>query len=125
MDTLTKTISKFMFAIPFLVFGYFHLSNLDGMSFLVPSYFPAAKFWVALTGISLIAASISIIVGIWDVWASFLLGVMLLLFALLVHLSAVMGGNEMSMPNLLKDLSLSGAAWMYSGFIAKSKKFKK
>jgi uncharacterized membrane protein len=125
MDTLTKMLSKFLFALPFLVFGVLHFMNLDGMSFLVPAYLPAAKVWVAITGIALIGASISIMAGIWDVWASFLLGVLLLVFALLIHLAAVMGGDQMSMSSLLKDLSLAGAAWMYSGFVAKSKKIKK
>ncbi len=125
MDNLSKTIGRYLFAIPFLVFGVLHLMNLEGMSGLVPGFMPFGVFWVALTGIALIGASISMMAGIWDYFASFLLGVMLLIFAITIHLMAVMDGSEASMPSLLKDLSLAGAAWLYSGFIAKSKSFKK
>ncbi len=123
MDALTKTISKFVFAIPFLVFGLFHFMNLEGMSGLVPAFLPAPQFWVIITGLALIGASISMIIGVWDYWASVLLGVMLLVFVVLIHLMGVLDGNESSMPALLKDLALAGGAWLYAGFVAKSRVF--
>jgi putative oxidoreductase len=123
MNTLTKTVGKFLFAIPFLVFGVFHFMNLEGMAGMVPDFLPFGQVWVGLTGLALIGASISIMAGKWDFWASFLLGVMLLIFAIFIHLMAVMDGNEASMSSLLKDTALAGAAWLYAGFIAKSKSF--
>ncbi len=125
MNTLTKTISKYVFAVPFLIFGIMHLMFIEGMKGLVPSYMPFPEFWVALTGLAFIGASISIIIGIWDYWASFLLGLMVLIFALFIHLVNVMGGDQASMANLLKDLIITGAAWTYTGFVAKSRTFKK
>lgn len=123
MDVLTKTVARFLFAIPFLVFGLFHFMNLDGMSGLVPSFMPVPQFWVILTGLGLIGASVSMIIGVWDYWASFLLGIMLLVFAILIHLMGVIDGKQDSMSPLLKDAGLAGAAWLYAGFIARSRVF--
>jgi putative oxidoreductase len=123
MKILTKTIARFLFAIPFLVFGVFHFMNLEAMAGMVPSFLPFGQVWVGLTGLALIGASISIMTAKWDFWASFLLGVMLLIFAIFIHLMAVMDGNEASMSSLLKDTALAGAAWLYAGFIAKNKSF--
>lgn len=123
MNVLTKTVARFLFAIPFLVFGLFHFMNLDVMSGLVPPFMPVPQFWVILTGLGLIGASISMIIGVWDYWASFLLGIMLLVFAVLIHLMGVIDGNQSSMSALLKDTGLAGAAWLYAGFIAKSRVF--
>jgi putative oxidoreductase len=44
-----------------------------------------------------------------------LLGVLLLIYALTIQLPQVMGGDQMAMGNLLKDLALAGAAFFYSG----------
>ena len=66
-----------------------------------------------------LAAAVSILIGKMDKLAAVLLGVMLVLFVLGIHIPGVMSGDEAqmmtSMPNMLKDLSLAGAAWMYAG----------
>lgn len=118
MKTLTTTLSRFLFAVPFLVFGFLHFMNTGDMTGVVPSWLPAPAFWVILTGIAHIGAAVCIIIKVWDYWASFLLGVMLLLFVLLIHLPALMGGDQMAMNVVLKDTALAGGAWMYTGFIA-------
>lgn len=102
---------KWLFAIPFLVFASFHFLNTEMLAGLAPF---GGKIIVYFTGLALIAASVSIMIGKYDKLASVLLGVMLLLFALLVHAP---GGAD-SMGNLLKDLSLSGAALMYAKYVA-------
>ncbi len=43
--------------------------------------------------------------------ASLLLGILLLSFALTVHLPMLMGGAQNAMPNLLKETALAGAAF--------------
>ncbi len=40
-----------------------------------------------------------------------LLGVMLLLFVVLIHLMAVIGGDQMAMGMVLKDTAMAGAAF--------------
>ncbi len=109
---------KYMFAIPMAVFGIFHLMNANGMSGMVPSFIPGGVIWVYLTGVALIAAAVAIIIGKRAKMATQLLGLMLLLFAILVHLVAVTNGNDSSMPSLLKDLALAGGAWYMSGHLS-------
>lgn len=103
---------KWLFAIPFLVFASFHFLNTEMLAGVAPF---GGKAIVYITGLALIAAPISMMIGKYDKLAAVLLSVMLLLFAILVHAP---GGAE-SMGNLLKDLSLAGAALMYAKYVAK------
>lgn len=109
------TIGKIIFAIPLIMFGFGHLGNAGGMKGMVPSFLPAAEIWVYLTGLALILAAISIIINKKTKLATLLLGVMLLLFALLIHLPGMMSGDQISMAMFMKDLGLSGAAFFISG----------
>ena len=111
MQLLTKTVSRYLFAIPFIIFGIFHFMNAGGMAGMVPGWLPGGVFWVYLTGLALIVAPISLFIGKKDKLAMLLLALMLVIFALLVHLP----GGQSSMPNLLKDLSLAGAALTWAG----------
>ena len=117
MNWLTRTLGRFLFAIPFAVFGLFHFMNANAMAAMVP--IPGGAIWVYVTGACLIAAAVSIIIGKKDKLATFLLGGFLLLTLLTVHLPLVMEDsmNQVAMTNLLKDLALAGAAWMYAGSI--------
>lgn len=118
MNTLLG-LGKYLFAVPFAVFGLLHFAAADGMAGMVP--LPGGVIWVYLTGVALIAAAVSIIIGKMDKLATFLLGVMMLVFVALIHGKGVMGGDQMAMPSLLKDLALAGAAWLYAGNLAKDK----
>lgn len=103
---------KYLFALPFGLFGIFHLMNAEamkGMAF-------GSSILVYITGILLIAGCVSIIIGKMDKLATVLLGVFCILMVLLVHREGMMAG-DMSMG--LKDLALAGAAWMYAGNMAK------
>lgn len=113
MDLITKQ-AKYIFALPFLVFGAMHLMMADNMAGLVPSYVPGGVLWVYLTGLALVAASLAIIINKMAKLASLLLGVLLLIFALTIHLAAVLGGDQMAMGSFLKDIALAGAALFYS-----------
>ena len=117
MNWLTRTLGRFLFAIPFAVFGFFHFMKAEDMAGMVP--IPGGVIWVYVTGACLLAAAVSIIIGKKDKLATFLLGVFLLLTVLTVHLPMVMEDsmNQGAMSNLLKDLALAGAAWMYAGSI--------
>ncbi len=105
-------LGKYLFAVPFLGFAYFHFTSPE---MLTPIAYES-KILVYMTGVALVLASISIVIGKWDKLAAALLGVFLLLTAFLVHLSAAMDGDA---GNFLKDLMLAGAAWMYAGHVAK------
>jgi uncharacterized membrane protein len=107
-------LGKYLFAVPFAVFGIFHFAATDALAGMAPGGAPV----VYLTGLCLIAASVSMLIGKYDKLAATLLGIMLLLFALILHASSAMAGDA---TNFLKDLSLAGAAWMYAGNLAKDK----
>lgn len=116
MNILTQQVSRYLYALPFGVFGILHLMNASDMAGMVP--IPGGAFWIYLTGLAHLAACISIIIEKKTRLAGLLLGVMLLIFVLSIHLPAVIGGGEgatMSMMSLLKDTALAGAAWFIAG----------
>ncbi|MCB0578602.1 MAG: hypothetical protein KDD10_04755 [Phaeodactylibacter sp.] len=109
------SIGKYLYAIPFAIFGLFHFMNANAMSGMA---FGSSAL-VYLTGAALIAASVSMLIGKLDKLAATLLGVMLLLFVFIIHFKGAAAGDQASTSNLLKDLMLAGAAWMYAGNLAK------
>ncbi|RMI20267.1 MAG: DoxX family protein [Calditrichaeota bacterium] len=119
MQALTTTVARILYALPFGVFGLFHFMNAQQMSGMVPSFLPAATFWVYLTGLALLAACISMIIQKYARLATLLLAIMLGIFILTIHIPGVAAGNQPSMMNLLKDLALAAAALHWSGEFAK------
>lgn len=114
MNAITK-FGKYLFAIPFLLFGVFHFMGAQDMA----SMAPGGAIMVYLTGAAHIAAAVSIFIGKYDKLATFLLGVMLLLF-IIAHIQ-MMGNDDLpemvrnTQPGeILKNVALAGAAWMYS-----------
>ena len=100
-------LGKYLFAIPFAVFGVFHFLKADmmaGMAFGSP-------ILVYISGAALIAASVSMLIGKYDKLATVLLAVLLLIFVFAIHLKSASGGDY---SGLLKDLALAGAALMYA-----------
>ena len=105
-------LGKYLYAIPFAVFGIFHLMNAEAMKGIAFG----SSILVYLTGIALIAGTVSLLIGKMDKLAAVLLAVFLLQTAFLVHLNAAMAGDATS---FLKDLMLAGASLMYAGHLAK------
>ena len=114
MDALPK-IGKILFALPMAVFGVIHFISGEAMAGMVP--IPGGVLWVYLTGVALIAAAAAILTGKQAVLASQLLALFLILTALTVHLPALMGGDQMAMGQVLKDVALAGGALVLSGAI--------
>lgn len=107
MKTYT-TIGRILFGLPFIIFGLFHFLNAEQMGGMVP--FPPQTLWVYLSGAGLILAGISILIQKKAKLALRLLALELLIFVAVIHLPAVIGGDQMAMSGLLKDLALAGAA---------------
>jgi len=111
------SLGRWLFAIPFAIFGLLHFMNAEAMTGNVPDYMPAKTIWVYLSGAGLIAASVSMVVGKYDKLATTLLAIFLISLVVLVHLpKSIIGGmgGEAALPMLLKDLSLAGAAMMFA-----------
>ncbi len=106
------SLGKYLYAIPFAIFGIFHFMGAEAMAGMVP--IPGGVIWVYITGLALLAAVVSMLTGKKDKLATMLLGVLMLIFALAIHLPGALGGDQAATASLLKDLSLAGAAWMYA-----------
>jgi putative oxidoreductase len=99
----------YLFAIPFAVFGIMHFVGAEQMAAMAPG----GTVMVYITGLCLILAAVSIIMGKLDKLASVLLAVMLLLF-MIPHFQN-MSNNEAELFNILKNLALAGDALLYAG----------
>lgn len=113
MDMLVKQ-GKYLFAVPFALFGLMHLAMADAMAGAIPSWLPGGVIWVYLTGAAHLAASAAILLNKKAKQATFWLGVMMLVFALAVHLRFFLDGDQMQMGDMLKAIIIAGAAFMYS-----------
>ena len=113
MKLLTTTIARYVFALPFGIFGLLHFMNASQMAGMVP--LPGGVIWVYLTGAALLAACISIIIQKYTRWACLLLALMLIIFVLTLHLPGVINAPDeaamgASMAQILKDTGLAGGA---------------
>jgi putative oxidoreductase len=106
-----KNLGKYLYIIPIGIFGLMHMANASQMTGMVPAWMPLKLVIVYLAGLALIAATVALIINKKAKLAMTLLGVMLLLFVVLIHLMAVIGGDQMSMAMVLKDTSMAGAAF--------------
>ncbi|MFZ1705539.1 MAG: hypothetical protein WAT79_14415 [Saprospiraceae bacterium] len=107
MDKLIS-YGKYLFVIPFAAFGIMHFMNADAMAGMAPG----GAVMVYISGLCLILASVSILIGKYDKLASVLLAVLLLLF-MIPHYQA-MSTDESQLFHILKNLGLAGGALMYS-----------
>lgn len=101
-------LGKYLFAIPMAVFGIMHFMAAGDMAAMAPGGVGMVYF----TGLALIAAAVSILIGKYDKLASLLLGVMLLLF--IIPHAKNLSTNDMEMINILKNIALAGGAFMYA-----------
>lgn len=117
MQSITN-LGKYLYAIPFIIFGIFHFTGANDMIGMLAGW-PFALFLVYLTGLALVLAGVSIIINKMTQLACLLLGLLLFLFIIGIHVPAMMNAaNEMalqmSMVSILKDLALMGAALSYA-----------
>ncbi len=118
MKILTTLVARILFGAPFAIFGLFHFMAASKMANMVP--LPGGQFWVYVTGVALIAASIAILSKKMGKIAMLLLALMLIIFVVTIHIPSVMGAESQqammqSMTNLLKDIALAGGALTYAG----------
>ena len=110
-----KNVGRIVFAIPFAIFGMMHFMAAGDMAGMVPSWVPGGVFWVYVTGMALMAAAISIISKKQIYLASVLLAILMGVFVMTIHLPAILGGDQMAMGSMLKDISLAGGALLIAG----------
>ncbi|HRP68796.1 MAG TPA: DoxX family protein [Turneriella sp.] len=108
-------VGRILFALPLLVFAFGHFANAKMLLGIVPAWLPGGIIWVYLVGVALAAGAIALLINKLTFQAAMGLALLLLTFALTVHLPALMKGNHASMMGLLKDIALAGAALYIAG----------
>jgi uncharacterized membrane protein YphA (DoxX/SURF4 family) len=119
MKRLT-TIGRILFAIPFALFGINHFLMLDYYLGMLTSFVPLGAYTIILTGIMLIAASISIITKRLVKFSTLFLAFLLFVFIVTIHIPHLFADTDKTITiiALLKDISLMGGSLMISGIYA-------
>ncbi len=112
-----STIGRILFALPFAVFGINHFLMMDYYMGMLTSFIPKTGYVMILTGIMLIAASISIITKKFLKLSTILLAILLFLFIITIHIPHLVHGIDTTatLIALLKDISLMGGSLMIAG----------
>jgi uncharacterized membrane protein YphA (DoxX/SURF4 family) len=121
------TIGRILFAIPFALFGINHFLMTDYYLGVLTSFIPLGAYTIILTGIMLIAASISIITKKFVKLSTIMLAVLLFIFIVTIHIPHMFSDTDKTatLIALLKDISLMGGSLMIAGIYSEEEKQKK
>jgi putative oxidoreductase len=111
------TAGRFLFAIPFALFGLNHFLMLDYYLGMLTSFIPFGAYTIVLTGLLLIGISISIMTRWYIKQAAYTLAALLLIFILAIHVPHLISTDDrtVALITLLKDTSLMGGSLMIAG----------
>jgi len=118
------TIGRILFAVPFAIFGINHLLITDYYLGMLTSFIPLGPYTIILTGIMLIAASISIISKKFVKLSTILLAILLFIFIVTIHIPHLFhdADKTATLIALLKDVSLMGGSLMIAGIYSEEEK---
>ena len=114
---------KWLFILPFAIFGFLHFGPLEFSLPYVPAWLPFPTFWVYFVGVCFMAFTVSALIKKYDKLAAVLLALCLFLFVILVHIPSAMSGDFKSDIGAIRDITMCGAALMYAGAYAKDSRF--
>ena len=138
MNKLTIT-GRILFALPFAIFGLNHFFMESFFSGMLTTFIPGGGFTIIFTGVLLIVTSLLIIIRKFEREAAMTLAVMLGLFILTIHIPHLISPETINPEfaykdvlidskvnmfvwiNMLKDISLLGAAIFMLGVYTKQK----
>lgn len=117
-------IGRILFAIPFAIFGINHFLMTDYYLGMLTSFIPLGPYTIILTGIMLIAASISIISKKFVKLSTILLAILLFIFIITIHIPHLFHETDKTATiiALLKDVSLMGGSLMIAGIYSEEEK---
>jgi uncharacterized membrane protein len=117
MNANLARIGTILYALVIGYFGIMHMMNATMLAGAVPGFVPDSMRTVAvyISGAAMILAALAFIINKFAKAAGILLAVLLLLFALVIHLNHYIGGDQMSMGQFLKDTGLAAAALIIAG----------
>jgi putative oxidoreductase len=122
MKKLTTT-GRILFALPFLIFGINHFVMMDYYVGMLTSFIPLGAYTIILTGILMIATSLSIITEKFIMLSTIILAILLFLFIVTIHIPHLFDGSDRTatLIALLKDISLMGGSIMIAGMSMQKK----
>lgn len=111
-NTLISRVAVVLFAIVIAVFGLFHFIDPENLILFVPSYMPSSHIWVYVMGSLLILTALSIVLNVQVKLATYVLALLLVTFALAVHLQGYLSLSDkqlkaLSFLNMIQDLALA------------------
>ncbi|MFZ2285692.1 MAG: hypothetical protein WAV93_01790 [Bacteroidales bacterium] len=117
MKNLT-TLGRILFALPFAVFGINHFLMMDYYIGMLTSFIPPGGYTIILTGLIMIAVSISIITKKFIRLSTLVLAGLLFIFVATIHIPHLFEGGDKTpvLIALLKDISLLGGSLMIAGY---------
>jgi uncharacterized membrane protein len=110
-------LSNLCFAIPLAVFGALHLSGVEFILPLVPSYMPWRLFWAYFVGFALQSASLSIATKIEVRWSGLLFGIMMFLFVAMLDIPGALAHprDRFASTFVIREMSFGCGGWILAG----------
>lgn len=129
MKNMTN-IGRILFALPFAILGINHFLMTNYYLGMMTSFIPGGAYTILLTGILLIAVSISIISKKYVRLTTIMLACLLFIFIIAIHIPHLTQNNESidqtaTIIALLKDISLMGGSLMIAGIYSEESPLKK
>ncbi len=118
------TLGRILFAVPFAIFGINHFLMMDYYVGMLTSFIPLGAYTIILTGIMLIATSISIISKKFVKISTITLAILLFVFIISIHIPHLITDSDKTatLIALLKDISLMGGSLMIAGIYSEDEK---
>jgi len=110
-------LSNLCFAVPLAVFGALHLSGVEFVLPLVPSYMPWRLFWAYFVGFALLSASLSIATKIQVRWFGLLFGIMMFLFVVMMDIPGALASprDRFGWTFVIREMSFAAGGWILAG----------
>lgn len=118
-----STIGRILYALPFAIFGINHFIMKSFYLGELTDFIPFGGYMILLTGVLMIATSVSIITKKYIRMSTLILAGMLLLFIATIHIPQLFDADKkmIALIALLKDISLMGGSLMIAGMTEKEK----
>jgi uncharacterized membrane protein len=110
-------LSNLCFAAPLAVFGALHLSAVEFVLPMVPSYMPWPLFWGYFFGFTLLAASLSIATKIEVRWSGLLFGIAMFSFVAMLDIPGSLANprDRFGWTLTLREMLFGGGGWILAG----------
>jgi uncharacterized membrane protein len=110
-------LGNLCFAVPLAAFGALHLSAVEFVTPMVPSYMPWPMFWGYFFGFALLAASLSIATKILVRWSGLLWGIAMFLFVAMMDIPGALADprDRFGWTLAIREMAFGGGGWILAG----------